>query len=169
MAHVDYFLKIDGIDGESIGKGHENQIEVDSFSWGLSRHAATGGGGGAAGRAQFTGLNFGAVSSKASPPMLLAAASGKHIKFAILTGSKTRGQGVDFLKIKFTDVLISSYQESAISALAENMENAGNNQPMDQVTLNFAKIEFSFISQTEDGALSDQTLGNWDLDKDQGF
>lgn len=170
MAHVDYFLKIDGIDGESFQKGHEKEIEVDSFSWGASNSAAAAGGG-HAGKVQFKGFNFGAISSKASPPILLAATTGRHIKFALLTGRRAGGEGTgqDFYKLKLTDVLVSSYQASALSSLADGQENVNNNQPMDQVSLNFAKIEFTFTSQTGLGSLGDQTIANWDLDKDQGF
>ena len=35
MAHVDYFLKIDGIDGESSDHKHKSEIEVLSWSWGM--------------------------------------------------------------------------------------------------------------------------------------
>ena len=34
MAQVDYFLKIDGVDGESGDDKHKGEIEVESFSWG---------------------------------------------------------------------------------------------------------------------------------------
>jgi type VI secretion system secreted protein Hcp len=172
MAHVDYFLKIDGIDGESFQKGHEKEIEVDSFSWGAGNAAAAATGGGRAiGKVQFKAFNFGAISSKASPPMLLAVTTGRHIKFALLTGQRPseEGTGQDFYKIKLTDVLVSSYEGSAASSLADNQENVNNNQPMDQVSLNFAKIEFTFTSQTQIGSIGDQTTANWDLDKDQGF
>ena len=171
MSHVDYFLKIDGIDGESVQRGHEREIEVDSFSWGASNSAAGAGSGRGSGKVQFKGFNFGAISSKASPPMLLATTTGRHIKFALLTGRRPsdEGTGQDFYKVKLTDVLISSYQASAHSSLEDGMENANNNQPMDQVSLNFAKIEFTFTSQTGLGSLGDLTTANWDLEKDQGF
>lgn len=34
MAQVDFFLKIDGIKGESTDKAHKGEIEIESFSWG---------------------------------------------------------------------------------------------------------------------------------------
>ncbi len=34
MAAIDYFLKIDGIDGESQDDKHKNEIDLDSWSWG---------------------------------------------------------------------------------------------------------------------------------------
>jgi hypothetical protein len=47
---VDYFLKIDGIDGESADSKHKDEIDVDSWSWGASQTGVgAGGGGGAAG------------------------------------------------------------------------------------------------------------------------
>ena len=49
MAHVDYFLKIDGIEGEAPDAKHKNEIHLDSFHWGESNSAsmATGCRGGA--------------------------------------------------------------------------------------------------------------------------
>ncbi len=31
---VDYFLEIDGVEGESTDAGHKGEIDVLSFSWG---------------------------------------------------------------------------------------------------------------------------------------
>ena len=77
MAAVDYFLKIDGIDGESVDSKHAGAIEPLSFSWGLSQAGsfATGGGAGA-GKVQFQDFHFTSNTSKASPKLMLACASG---------------------------------------------------------------------------------------------
>ena len=37
MAAVDYFLKIDGIQGESRDDRHKDEIDIESFSWGETR------------------------------------------------------------------------------------------------------------------------------------
>ena len=51
MATVDYFLKIDGIDGESTDNKHKNEIDVLSWSWGETQSGTmAGGGGGGAGK-----------------------------------------------------------------------------------------------------------------------
>ncbi len=45
---VDYFLKLDGIDGESADSNHKNEIQIMSWSWGaanVSSVAGTGGSG----------------------------------------------------------------------------------------------------------------------------
>lgn len=36
-AAVDYFIKLDGIKGESSPTGHKDQIEIYSFSWGVMK------------------------------------------------------------------------------------------------------------------------------------
>ena len=50
MAAVDFFLKIDGIDGESADHKHGKEIDVQSWSWGAHQSGThAGGGGGGAG------------------------------------------------------------------------------------------------------------------------
>ena len=48
MAAVDYFLKIDGVDGESTDDKHKGEIDILSWSWGVQQSGtmAHGGGGG---------------------------------------------------------------------------------------------------------------------------
>ncbi len=44
MAAVDFFLKIDGIDGESADSKHKGDIDLASWSWGEAQagtHSAT--------------------------------------------------------------------------------------------------------------------------------
>ena len=50
MALVDYFLKLDGIEGESPDSKHKGEIAVESWSWGETQSGSHGfgGGGGAA-------------------------------------------------------------------------------------------------------------------------
>ena len=38
----DAFLKIDGIDGESLDKNHKDEIEIDSYSWGVANTGCFG-------------------------------------------------------------------------------------------------------------------------------
>src|SRR5438874_12773374 len=111
MAAVDYFLKVDGIEGESQDSKHKNEIDLESFSWGETQsgtHAAGGGGG--AGKVSMQDFHFVMKVNKASPKVMLACASGQHIPKAILTCRKAGTDQQEFLKIEFDDVLVSSYQ-----------------------------------------------------------
>src|SRR5205823_347944 len=68
MAQVDYFLKLKGIDGESTDATHKGQIDIKSWSIGVTNRGSheTGGGGGT-GKASFQDIHFVAPMSKASP------------------------------------------------------------------------------------------------------
>jgi len=53
VALVDYFLKIDTIEGESYDKSHKAEIQLMSFSWGETNAGTfSAGGGGGAGKVQ---------------------------------------------------------------------------------------------------------------------
>ena len=144
---VDYFLKIDGIEGENADSKHAKEIDVDAWSWGESQtgSAASGGGGGAAGKVSFHDFSFVKNIDKASPKLMLACATGKHIKSATLAVRKA-GQGqLDYLTFRFLDVMVSSYQTGGTEA--------SGLAPVDQVSLSYAKIEIEYKAQKPDGSL----------------
>ncbi len=158
MAAIDYFLKLDGISGESRDSKHKGEIEVLSFSFGESNSGSSGygGGGGAAGKVQMSDFTFVARMSKASPQLFLHCAQGKHIKQAFLTARKAGGSQQEYLKIKLNDVLVSSY---ALDGGEDETE------PHDSFSLEFAKISYDYAPQKADGSLDAPVHGGWDLKK----
>lgn len=152
MAAVDYFLKIDGIEGESKDSKHKDEIEILSYSWGLSQSGTFSlGGGGGAGKVQFQDFHFTSSVSKASPLLFLGCATGEHIKEATLTARRAGEQQQEFLVIKMNDILISSYQ------------SGGDAVPTDQFSLNFAKVLYSYTPQDETGKPGETVTAGWDL------
>jgi type VI secretion system secreted protein Hcp len=140
----DAFLKIHDsagnilIKGESTDKGHPDEIEIESFSWGVTQTAtAGGGGGGAGGKAVSQDFHFTTGMSKASPSLMLACATGRHFPLATLTCRKAGGNQVEFAKIRLSDILVSSYETDG---------DAGGQAPVptDQFSLNFVKIDFLY-------------------------
>lgn len=153
-AQADYFLKLDGIEGESTDGRHKGEIQIESFSWGVSQTGAHGsGGGGGAGKASFQDISFTTSVSKASPKLFLAAASGEHIKQAVLYGRKSGGSQNDYYKITLSDVMVSSYQSSGDQT----------DVPTDSFSLNFAKIEFEYVPTKADGSLDAPVKAGWDV------
>lgn len=153
MATVDYFLKIDGIPGESSDSKHKDEIDVESWSWGATQSGTfAGGGGGGAGKVQMNDFHFTMHTNKASPKAFLACASGQHIKTAILTARKSGEKQAEFMKITLSDLLVSSYQTSG-----------GGDIPVESISLNFSKIEMSYSEQKADGTLSGAIVAGWDL------
>lgn len=150
MAQKDIFLKIDGIDGESQDSKHKSEIDLDSFSWGATQAgtAATGGGGGA-GRVLMQDFHFVTHVQKSSPLLMLACSNGEHIKKATLVVRKAGKDQQEYLKIDFTDVLISSYQIGCSSS--------NELVPSEQISFNFSKIEMEYKEQKSDGSLGGTT------------
>jgi type VI secretion system secreted protein Hcp len=156
MAAVDYFLKLDGIDGESTDDKHKGSIDLLSFSFGASNAGAhSGGGGGGAGKATFQDMHFTMKMNKATPKLMLACATGEHIKKATLTARKAGGKQEEYLKVTLSDLLVSSYQTGGSAA--------GDVTPTEQISLNFAKIEFEYKEQKQDGTLGGTVKAGYDI------
>jgi type VI secretion system secreted protein Hcp len=154
MAAVDYFLKLDGIDGESSDSKHKGEIDITAWSWGASQSGTMAyGGGGGAGKVSMQDFHFVAHHSKASPKLMLACASGEHIKSGTLTCRKAGKEQQEFVKYVLTDVLVSSYQTGG--------SNHSDIIPEDQFTLNFGKIEHEYKEQAADGTLKGPIKAGW--------
>jgi len=154
---TDIFMKINGIQGESRDKGHKDEIDVLTWTWGLSNQvmAPSAGGGAGAGKVKFQDISFTHLVDKASPNLMLSCASGKHIQEARITvrrSDPTTPQ--EFLLIKLQDVMVTGVQSSA---------TRGPEGLMEQVTLNFAKVDFEYKAQKHDGTLEAGLHFNWDL------
>lgn len=155
MAAVDYFLKIDGIEGESQDSKHKNEIEIHSWSFGATQGGTSAsGGGGGAGKVSLQDFHFVMRVNKSTPKLFLACASGEHIKNAVLTCRKAGKDQQEYLKWTFSDFLVSSYQTGG-SASSDVV-------PMDQISLNFSKIQTQYQEQKADGTLGGAVQSGWD-------
>ena len=156
MALVDYFLKIDGVPGESGDSKHKDEIQVLSFSFGENQAGTMAfGGGGGAGKVQMQDFHFMMNVNKASPKLFLACASGEHIKNAVLTARKAGKDQQDYLKVTFTDLLVSSF--------TTNGDAHANSLPVDSIALNFAEIEIEYKVQEISGQLGAATKVKYNL------
>jgi type VI secretion system secreted protein Hcp len=150
---IDYFLRIDGVPGESLDAKHKGEIDVEAWSWGEAHPVPPGGGGAGSGKVQMQDFNFTAKFSKASPSLMLACASGKHFKSAVLTARKAAKSQQDFLTFSLSDVLVSAYQTGGAE---------GEVVPGDSVSLNFAKIQVEYKQLNPDGSLGASIKAGWD-------
>src|SRR4029077_9313339 len=105
----DIFAKIGDIKGESLDAKHKDEIEVLSFSWGVTNTRATapGGGGGGDGKATFQDLSILHKIDKASPLLMRACATGMHLKEATITHRKAGKDQQDYLIVKMNDIIIT--------------------------------------------------------------
>jgi type VI secretion system secreted protein Hcp len=152
---TDFFLKIDGIPGESQDTKHKDEIDIEAFYWGVTNQGShSGGGGGGAGKAELQDFQFSTRLNKASPMLFLSCATGKHLKSAVLTARKAGKDLQEFLVVKFSDLLISSYQISGTEASAP---------PMDQVSFNFGRVDIEYRLQKPDGSPGGVVKAGWDV------
>jgi len=153
---TDYLLEIDGIKGESGDGKIKDAIAVESFGWGVANRGTHGaGGGGGAGKASFSDLSFTTGVGIASPLLMLACATGQHIKKATLHVRKAGGEQEVYYMVSLTDVLVSSYQTGDAPG--------GDAAVVDSFSLNFAKIKFEYKPQKAEGGLGSAITAGYDL------
>lgn len=140
---VDVFLKLGDIAGESKDSKHAGEIDVLSWSWGVSQPGSmsTGGGGGA-GKANFSDLSFMHQLDKASPVLMQKCATGDHIKEGTLVSRKAGKGQQEYLIVKMNDILVTSVQPSGSSE-----------HPMESVSMQCSKIDLEYKPQKADGSL----------------
>jgi type VI secretion system secreted protein Hcp len=156
------FAKIGDIKGESKDAKHKDEIEVLSYSWGVANTGAEpggGGGGGGAGKATFHDLSIVHNLDKASPRLLEACATGKHLNEATITHRKAGKGQVEYLIVKLSDVIITAVTHGG---------SAGAPIP-ESVSMAFAKIDFEYKPQKADGSLDAGIHFKYDLKNNKVF
>jgi type VI secretion system secreted protein Hcp len=151
----DIFLKIAGIEGEAPDAAHKNEIEVLSWSWGMSQesnmHAGSGGG---AGKATVQDLTFEHFVDKASPNLIKYCLTGKHVNEAKLTVRKAGGNPLEYLKITMTDVIISNVSPSG---------NSNEERVHETVGLSFSKVTHEYVVQNQQGGSGGTITATFDI------
>jgi len=139
---VDMFLKLDGIKGESTDHKHAGEIELLSFSWGVSNPATScrAGGGGGEGKATFQDLSFMKRADSSTANLMLACAKGEHIREGTITVRKAGEKPLEYLKIKLEDILVSSSQSGGTEG----------STPVESVSLNFARFQITTNVETSE-------------------
>ena len=132
----DYLLQIEGIKGEAQAHGHKGEIEVLSFSWGVSNSGASNGGGGGAGKVQITDFSIVKYLDSASPQLFEACCSGQQIPSANMTILRKAGGGQqEFFTIKMTDVFVTGVSPGGTTG--------GNSVPLEQISFSFSRVDIA--------------------------
>ena len=151
---TDIFAKIGDIKGESVDVKHKDEIEVLSFSWGVTNAGPTSSGGGSgAGKAEFQDLAIVHGIDRATPALLKACASGQHIKDATITHRKAGKGQQEYPIIKLNEVTITAVTHAG----AEDQPYA------ESVSLKFAKVDLEYKPQRSDGSLDEGLHFKFDL------
>ena len=152
---VDMFLKLDGIKGEAKDHKHKDEIDILSFSWGLSQTGTFGtGGGGGAGKVNVHDITVTKQFDKSTCSIMLHCCQGKHIKSGLLTFRKAGEKPLEFLKIKLDDIIVTSVQEAG---------HGGGDMLSESLSLNFAKFHVEYAEQKADGSGTPAGEMGWDV------
>lgn len=156
MAQTDYFLKIPGVDGESADATYAKCIDIENWSWGMSQSGSMHiSGGGGKGKVSVHDLSLVKQVCKASPALMQKCCEGTHLDEALLICRKAgTDKPVEYIKIKMSEVLVSSYSTSG---------GGGDTIPIDTFTLNFAKVEFEYTPQDVKGASGGSNVLGWNI------
>lgn len=135
----DCFLKIDGIEGPSTNIKHKGEIDVLSFSWGVSNSSSLVGGGGGAGKPKGSDFVVLKQNDMTSPELALLVCTGKQVdEVSLLVELTTSGKGGKggeaFFKVTMKDCLISSFSVGGGSGA----------QPTEQVSFAYAQIRLEY-------------------------
>jgi len=154
MAH-DMFIKIDDIKGESMDAKHAGEIDILSWSWGMTQTGtAQLGPGGGAGKVQVNDLTITKYVDRASPILLKQCCSGKHMTSAVLVVRKAGGTPLEYLKITMEDLIIAAITHGGSGSDDKLTEN---------ITLNFARVKLEYVPQKKDGSGDASVPMGWDI------
>ena len=150
---VDYFLKLDGIQGESVDDKHKDEIQIMSFSWGGSQTSSVSGtGGSGAGKVDLSDFSIMINFDKATPKFFKSMCAGTHIKTGELSAIKSGADGKPYLKVDFKELFVSSLQISASSEI-----------PTVSVSFTYNEIKMNYSVQDEQGNLKSTGDVTYDL------
>jgi type VI secretion system secreted protein Hcp len=141
---VDFFLKLDGISGESVDDKHKDWIHVHSWNWGGSQVSSVAGtGGSGAGKADLSDFSVLKYLDKASTPLFKCLAQGTHIKTGRLEAIKSGAAGKPFLAVDFQELFVTSQNFSASDEI-----------PKESISFSYNQIKVEYSQQNEQGIVT---------------
>lgn len=150
---IDSHIKFDGVEGESTHKDHKGEVEILSWTWGLSNTSLGSGTGSGKGKANPGDLHFTHNYDKASPVLAKKCAQGVHFPTVVVTSRKAGEGQKDFLKITMKEVFITSVQPSG----------GGGGDIMESVSMSYQSIDFAYKPQDEKGGLGGEVKFGWNV------
>ncbi len=154
------FLKLKGIDGESLVKGFEKQTEIMAYSHSVAMQVTNDVSNTerTSGRAHVGEFSLTKYIDLATPVLNEYCCCGKVIPTAELTLCRNdNGNMLPFIIYTLTNVIISYLGV-----------NGGNNgKPVESMSLNFTKIKWEITSQKSAGQKEGNSSSLWDMTMNQ--
>jgi len=145
---VDFYLKVDGIDGDVSVPGINNGSAALGFSLGHNLSTSSGGG---TGRAVFENVAVQKLVDKSSPLLALHGADGLSIRNVSVIGLGSDGRTAVY-RVNLTGATITSVQ----------VGGATGSVPSESVSFTFERIEWIYTPQKPDGSFGPPVRAGWD-------
>jgi len=160
----DFFIKIDGIDGDSNDKGHGKWIEVISFSHGSEQNVGAGRATDVSGRGSFIPFRFTHLIDKATPKLQQFCMSGQKVakvQFQVcraIAGKQEPIYEITMENVKISKTFVKSVSEGSKDSLLDSFKGVDENYlPLEEVCLICGKITWKYTSikpdNSKDGAV----------------
>jgi type VI secretion system secreted protein Hcp len=151
------FLNLgDKIKGETEDKAQKEKGDIDvlSWSWGMSQSGSLHGGGASGGRVSITDLSVTKWIDAATPKIMLACCNGTRIEKAVLLVRKAGEKAQKSIEITMEPVIISNVQTGG---------SGGEDRLTESIVLNFGKVKFEYFKQDKTGATASAGELAWDI------
>jgi type VI secretion system secreted protein Hcp len=168
---LDAFVKFEGpeIEGGCTVPEHDKELQIMSYSWGLSNptdtHLSTGSG---AAKANVQDVSCTMNMDKAWPNLIKFCQNGRHFEKVTLYARKAAGvpgndgnqSQVTYKKMEMENVIISSVQDGA---------SDGSEFSSVHFSLNFGKYKITYTPQASDGTSEAEIPTGWDIAKNEDY
>jgi type VI secretion system secreted protein Hcp len=152
---VDILLKLDTVKGESQIAEYEHEIDILSWSWGMTQSGTMHiGGGGGAGKVSVQDLSVTKYVDKATTNLMRYCCNGKHFPTAELIVRKAGETPLEYLKILMSKVIITSVSSGG---------SGGEDRLTENVSLNFETVEVFYTPQEGSGSGGPESKLKWNI------
>lgn len=155
MADV-ILLKINGVDGETQHKGFEKQIELLSFSHGVSMQVTgdTSNQARTSGKPNHQDFQISKYLDVTTPKLNQKCCEGSNLGDAIITIARNDGGTImELMKYTLKNTIISSV----------SVGGGGGDKPVENVSFNYSAIAWDYTSQKESSGKLGNAGGTWDV------
>ncbi|CAM3039863.1 type VI secretion system tube protein Hcp [Pseudomonas alliivorans] len=153
----DAFMKVDGVEGESLDADHKGWVELLSYHYDATQsisQTASSSGGASAGGVSLGDFQISKYVDQATPKLFELCCRGSHIKTVTVRIHRAGAEKFKYMDIVLEEVLIATVS-------GQGAEQGGF--PVEVIALNYGRIKFEYSRQRRaDGGNAGIVSGGWD-------
>jgi len=151
------WIKIPDCKGEATDADHKDEIDIDSYSWGMTHPIDSGGTGQSMGESTASQLVVSKRACRATPNLMKFCMNAKSFGEVLLTARKRGENPIEYMKITMKNAVVASVQDSG----------AGDGAIQESVSFAFTAVKVEYTPQKEDGTPDASVNIEWDFSKNK--